>query len=58
MDNFERKMHESAENIIGVVNDTLMFETDFRECFPATTYVIVEKNGKKYRLKLEATLRS
>lgn len=58
MDNFERKMHEGAENIIGVVNDTLMFETDFRECFPATTYVIVEKNGKKYRLKLEATLRS
>ena len=58
MDNFERKMHEGAENIIGVVNDTLMFEFDFRECFPATTYVIVEKNGKKYQLKLEATLRS
>ena len=58
MKNFEEKIMDAAKNLVNITEDTVNFGFEFPECFPATTYLQYEKDGKSYVMKLELSIKN
>lgn len=57
MNNIEKRIKNTTERLIENINTSLDF-FELPECFPATVHTIINKDGKSYVIKLEATLLS
>lgn len=57
MNNIEKRIKNAAEKLIENIDTSLDF-FELPECFPTTIHTIINKDGKSYVIKLEATLLS
>lgn len=57
MNNIEKRFKDAAERLADNIDTSLDF-LELTECFPATIHTIINKDGKSYVIKLEATLLS
>lgn len=54
---FVQKLNDTTEELIALVNDTMRLGgVSFLEAFPATSYTVINIDGKLHRMKVEVTI--